>query len=63
MLEGITSLIISKTNLELLLQHYSFGDYIKFYEENLQEIPEVEIDGYTLDEPGYGNEVEPENLQ
>ena len=63
LLEGITSLIISKTNLELLLQHYSFGDYIKFYEENLQDIPEVEIDGYTLDEPGYGNEVEPENLQ
>ena len=51
MLEGINSLIISKTNLDLLLQYYSFGDYIKFYEENLLDIPEVEIDGYTLDEP------------
>ena len=51
LLEGINSLIISKTNLDLLLQYYSFGDYIKFYEENLLDIPEVEIDGYTLDEP------------
>ena len=51
LLEGINSLVISKTNLDLLLQYYSFGDYIKFYEENLLDIPEVEIDGYTLDEP------------
>lgn len=51
LLEGINSLIISKTNLELLLQYYSFGDYIKFYEEYLLDIPEIEIDGYTLDEP------------
>ncbi|MBO7302024.1 MAG: hypothetical protein J6U58_04870 [Bacteroidaceae bacterium] len=51
LLEGINSLIISKTNLDLLLQYYSFDDYIKFYEENLLDIPEIEIDGYTLDEP------------
>ena len=53
LLEGINSMIISKTNLELLLKHYSFGDYQEFYENNLLGIPEVEIDGYTLDEPDY----------
>ena len=53
LLEGINSMIISKTNLDLLLEHYSFGDYQKFYENNLLLIPEVDIDGYTLDEPDY----------
>lgn len=57
-LEGINSFIISKSNLELLLQYYTFEDYQKFYEENLQAIPEVEIDGYTLDEPDYGDNEE-----
>ena len=53
LLEGINSLIISKTNLDLLLNHYSFGDYQEFYEKSLLIIPELEIDGYTLDEPDY----------
>lgn len=53
LLEGINCFIISKTNLDLLLQYYSFGDYQEFYENNLLAIPEVEIDGYTLDEPDY----------
>ena len=53
LLEGINSMIISKDNLDLLLEHYSFGDYLEFYENNLLVIPEVEIDGYTLDEPDY----------
>lgn len=53
LLEGINSMIISKTNLDLLLQHYSFSDYQEFYEKSLLAIPEVEIDGYTLDEPDY----------
>lgn len=53
LLEGINSMIISKTNLDLLLEYYSFGDYQDFYEKNLLVIPEVEIDGYTLDEPDY----------
>lgn len=56
LLEGINAFIISKSNLELLLNHYSFDDYIKFYEKNLQGIPEPEIDGYTLDEPNYNYE-------
>ena len=63
LLEGINSLIISKTNLDLLLEYYSFGDYIKFYEENLQDIPEVEIDGYTLDGPDEDKDVEQEKEQ
>lgn len=58
LLQGINAYIISKTNLELLLQHYSFADYDKFYQENLLNIPELEIDGYTLDEPDYGEEEE-----
>ena len=53
LLEGMNSMIISKTNLELLLKYYSFGDYQEFYEKNLLVIPEVDIDGYTLDEPDY----------
>ena len=53
LLEGINSIIISKTNLDLLLNHYSFGDYQEFYEKSLLAIPEIEIDGYTLDEPDY----------
>lgn len=57
-LQGINSFIISKTNLDLLLQYYSFDDYQKFYEENLQAIPEVDIDGYTLDEPDFGDDEE-----
>jgi hypothetical protein len=56
MLEGINSFIISKTNLGLLLQYYSFGDYQDFYEKNLLAIPEIDIDGYTLDEPEYDSE-------
>lgn len=53
LLEGINSIIISKTNLDLLLKYYSFGDYQDFYEKSLLVIPEMEIDGYTLDEPDY----------
>ena len=60
LLEGIHSFIISKTNLGLLLQYYTFADYTKFYEENFLGISELEIDGYTLDEPGYGDKKEEE---
>lgn len=55
-LEGINAYLISKSNLDLLLQYYSFADYEKFYEGTLMNIPEPEIDGYTLDEPDYGEE-------
>ena len=50
-LEGINAIIISKSNLELLLKHYTLEDYHIFYEKNLLNIPEPEIQGYTLDEP------------
>ena len=53
LLEGINTFVISKTNLDLLLQYYTFDDYTKFYEKEFLAIPEVEIDGYTLDEPDY----------
>ena len=56
LLEGINTFVISKSNLDLLLQYYTFDDYSQFYEENLLAIPEVEIDGHTLDEPYYGDE-------
>lgn len=62
LLEGINAIIISKGNLDLLLKHYTFEEYRKFYEENFMGIPEVEIDGYTLDEPGQtDNEAEPDS--
>ena len=56
LLEGINTFVISKSNLDLLLQYYTFDDYTEFYEKNFLAIPEVEIDGYTLDEPDYGDE-------
>ena len=56
LLEGINTFVISKSNLDLLLQYYTFDDYTEFYEKNFLAIPEVEIDGYSLDEPDYGNE-------
>ena len=63
LLEGINSIIISKGNLDLLLQYYTFDDYRQFYENTFLAIPEVEIDGYTLDEPDYGDEEEKEEEQ
>ena len=56
LLEGISTFIISKTNLDILVKHYSFGEYAKFYEQNFTDIPEVEIKGYTLDEPDFTDE-------
>ncbi len=53
LLEGINTLVISKSNLDLLLKYYSFDDYNNFYIKELLSIPEFEIDGYTLDEPMY----------
>lgn len=60
LLEGINAFIISKPNLDLLLEYYTFDDYSKFYEKSLMTIPEPEIDGYTLDEPEYTDEKETE---
>ena len=53
LLEGISAFIISKKNLDILVKHYSFDEYTKFYEQNFTDIPEVEIKGYTLDEPDF----------
>ena len=58
LLEGINTFVISKSNLDLLLQYYTFDDYTEFYEKNFLAIPEIEIDGYTLDEPDYSDKEE-----
>ena len=47
-LTGIKAIIISRSNLEILLRHYSFNDYQEFYEEHFLNIPEFDIDGATL---------------
>ncbi len=61
LLEGINVLLISKANLDILVKHYSFGEYERFYEENFSKIPEIEIKGYTLDEPDFSDEEEKNN--
>ena len=63
MLEGISTFIISKSNLDILVKHYSFAEYAKFYEENFTDIPEVEIQGYTLDEPDFSDEKKEEKKE
>ncbi len=60
LLEGISTFIISKSNLDLLVKHYSFKEYAKFYEQNFTGIPDVEIKGYTLDEPDFSEEKKEE---
>jgi hypothetical protein len=60
MLEGISTFIISKSNLDLLVKHYSFREYAEFYEQNFTNIPEAEIKGYTLDEPDFSDDKKEE---
>ncbi len=50
-LSGMRALIISRQNYELLSKYYSFDDYQDFYQKNFSKIPEMQIKGYTLDEP------------
>lgn len=57
-LEGINTLIITKENLELLLRYYSFNEYQEFYDEQFLNIPEFDIDGMTIDEPDFEDDVE-----
>ena len=47
-LSGIKPVIITRRNLETLLQHYSFNEYQEFYDEHFLNIPEFDIDGGTL---------------
>lgn len=49
-LSDLQILIITPANLEILLQHYSFNEYIEFFNSNFLDIPEFDIDGLTLDE-------------
>ena len=54
-LSGIKAVVITRRNLEILLKHYSFNEYQEFYEENFLNIPEFDIDGYTLFEEYTGD--------
>ena len=47
--------------MKILVKHYSFGEYAKFYEQNFSNIPEIEIQGYTLDEPDFSEEEKKED--
>lgn len=49
-LEGINTIVITRENLELLFKHYSFNDYTEFYNRHFLNIPEVDIEGQTIDE-------------
>jgi hypothetical protein len=49
-LSGIRALLISESNMELLLKHYSIDEYIEFYEQHFIALPEVEGDTDSLDE-------------
>ena len=56
-IDGVSEMVISKENYELLNRLFSFDDYDKFFEETFGEagahplIEGVEIDGSTLDDP------------
>jgi len=54
-LSGIKAVVITRRNLEILLKNYSFNDYQEFYEEHFLNIPEFDIDGYTLFEEYTGD--------
>jgi tetratricopeptide (TPR) repeat protein len=45
-IQGLKAIIITKENLEILLQFYSFQDYQEFYEKHFLTIPD--IDGSTI---------------
>ena len=57
-LGGMRALVISRQNYELLSKYYSFDDYNAFYQKHFSEIPELQIKGYTLDEPVFEENTE-----
>lgn len=50
-LSGIRAILISEDNYTLMLKDYSFDDYDGFFRRYFATIPELELKGYTLDEP------------
>ena len=50
LLEGINTLIITDGNLTTLLRYYSFNEYQEFFSRNFLSIPEMDIDGNSIDE-------------
>jgi hypothetical protein len=55
-LNGMRAIIISLQNYELLSKYYSFDDYLTFYQKHFSGLPELQIKGYTLDEPVFKEE-------
>ncbi len=49
-LSGIRALLISESNMELLLKHYSIDEYTEFYEQHFTALPEVEHEVDVLNE-------------
>ena len=50
-LAGMRAVLISEDNYATMLRSYSFDDYDAFYRKHFSIIPELELKGYTLDEP------------
>ena len=61
-LSGMRALIISRQNYELLSKYYSFDDYQDFYQKHFSKIPEMQIKGYTLDEPVFEDKDVQDNI-
>ena len=49
-LSGIRALIISESNMELLLKHYSIDEYTEFYDQHFTALPEIEHEVDVLNE-------------
>ena len=49
-LSGIRSLLISDSNLKLLLKYYSIDEYDAFYQEHFTELPTIVKENNALDE-------------
>ncbi len=59
-LSGMRAVIISQQNYELLSKYYSFDDYQVFYQKHFAKIPDLQLEGYTLDEPVFEEKEVPD---
>lgn len=50
-LSGFKAIVISESNLELLMKYYSFDDYTEFYNQRMSTIKLPEIEGVPMEEP------------
>ena len=49
-LSGIRALLISESNMELLLKHYSIDEYTEFYQQHFTALPDIEHETDILNE-------------